>query len=111
MFVEMVGNLDLHLHKQVPELVLPGIDRHSKSRESELFAVWRSLRNIDRHVAFECLDLSLSAEDSSIQFNGEDTVEIVPLPVEFRVRRYSDGEIEVPVWTAACSGPPFACNS
>src|SRR5450759_848303 len=97
----MLRQHDVDFHQQVSKLILLCIEWHSKSTKAELFAVWRSLRNIDCDFTFQCFDLSLSAEESSIQFNGEVTVESVSTPVKFRMRRNLDGEIEVAVRTAA----------
>src|SRR5512143_4006728 len=76
---EMLRQHDSNLYQQISELILLRIDWHSKAAESELFAVRRSLRNIDRDAAFQCPDLSLSSEHRNIHVNGEVTVEIISL--------------------------------
>src|SRR5208283_5247471 len=103
----MFRHYNLDLHQQIPKLILFRIDRHSKSAKSELFAVRRSLRNIDSDFTLQCFDLSLSAEKSRVEFNREFTVKIISVPLKFRMRCNFDGEIKVAVWTAASSDSPL----
>src|SRR5207249_982589 len=85
--------------------------RHAVALQSEHLAVLRRRRNLQpQRLAAERCDLGFAAEHRGRERNRDARVQIAALPLEARVRREPDSQIEIAGLCAAAALLAFAAD-